>query len=467
MNFFRKANNFFENVPSYFYLALFLGYFFLRNILMPLAYDDYAYAFVWDGEHGGNLDAMSDDGQRKRVESFSDIIRSQWSHYMTWGGRVFGHGLAQFFICIGKSYFDVANTIVLAVLVVVIFKLANLSVRNSKAEIVWIFLCLFFIGARFGETFIWSTWLTGACNYFWLTVLQLIFLLPFAKALRGEKVNLPLKFCLPILAVIAGWGTEAGSVATVFLSAIFILLAWRKKFFQSWMATSFCALIVGAAANIFSPGNAEQLKFVQSVNPSAFSYTSQLFVEHFLHGFLPVAAIGLFVLLPAMIYFFRAGFKILDAESWAFAAASFIVPLSMMFSPKFELRVTIVSMMFAFVAAVTTLNKLKNSALFDRLKNFLSPVIFLVLILYSSSVLYEYFHLNKYIDAQENFISQNQAAEVIKIPPLEPLNPVLKKINGKDSPPIPYFGGVNDNEKSYMNILIAQYYGVKKIVAVP
>ena len=37
------------------YFAAFTAFFFLRNILMPLAQDDYAYAFIWEGDKGGNL----------------------------------------------------------------------------------------------------------------------------------------------------------------------------------------------------------------------------------------------------------------------------------------------------------------------------------------------------------------------------------------------------------------------------
>ena len=86
-----------------FYLAIFIGYFFARNIFMPLCYDDYAYAFIWDGTHGGNLDAMQiDNSQRVRVENLSDILISQYSHYFNWGGRIIGHTLAQIFILLGK-----------------------------------------------------------------------------------------------------------------------------------------------------------------------------------------------------------------------------------------------------------------------------------------------------------------------------------------------------------------------------
>ena len=302
MNFFSKVNNFLFNLPVEIYFVFFLGYFFVLNILMPLCYDDYAYAFIWDGEHGGNL--KNGIGDLQRIQSVSDIIQSQYSHWLTWGGRVIGHGLAQFFIWIGKFYFDIANTLMLAVLVIVMLKLSGLTLRSSKIAVVWIFICLLFVGSKFGGTTIWSTWLTGACNYFWMTVALLIFRLPYVRNLRGEKINSAQKIFVICFGLVAGWSNESGAAATVCLTLFLIFFAWRRKNFQSWMALGFLTLLVGFALNIFAPGNLEQLKFIQSVNSVEFSFTSERFLHHLLHGFLPVVAVDLFTLLPVFVYKF-------------------------------------------------------------------------------------------------------------------------------------------------------------------
>ena len=36
-------------------LLVFMGIFFVRNLMLPMASDDIPYAFVWDGEDRGNL----------------------------------------------------------------------------------------------------------------------------------------------------------------------------------------------------------------------------------------------------------------------------------------------------------------------------------------------------------------------------------------------------------------------------
>ena len=76
-------------------LLVFMGIFFVPNLMLPMVSDDIPYAFIWDGEDRGNL--LDGVGPRERIASFGDIVKSQYSHYMTWGGRVIGIGLTQLF----------------------------------------------------------------------------------------------------------------------------------------------------------------------------------------------------------------------------------------------------------------------------------------------------------------------------------------------------------------------------------
>ena len=53
---------------------------YLRNRLIPMFADDYAFSFIWDGKHHGNLAF----GKQRyyRVKKSKDLIRSQVSHYL-------------------------------------------------------------------------------------------------------------------------------------------------------------------------------------------------------------------------------------------------------------------------------------------------------------------------------------------------------------------------------------------------
>lgn len=458
-----KIENFFANASTKFYLAFFVGYFFLRNIFMPLCYDDYSYAFIWDGEHGGNLDAM-EIGERQRVQSFGDIIQSQFSHYMTWGGRVIGHSLAQFFIWTGKFSFDVANTIVLIIFVMTVLKLAKINFRDGKFAVFWIFTNLFFFGAIFGQTVIWMTWLTGTCNYFWLTVVQLIFFLPYVKAIRGEKISPVLSLIPYPLSLISGWAMEAGSLATVFLTAIFIFMARKKKILRTWMLAGFFGVVTGCVLDIFAPGNFAQLEFIKSVNAEAFTLTPKLFAQHFFHAFLPILTMDIFALLPMIFYFWRRGFYKLNTNEIlmaAFAAAGFLVPCAMLFSPKFELRVTIISMIFILVASTMALAEMKK---FEFSSKKICAGLMIILSIYFVSSVYESFLISRETSRQFEMIFESRQENSLVLPKFN-LPPILKKIHREDSPPINSFAGVSYDENYCVNVLVAQYYGVKKVAS--
>lgn len=429
-----------------FYFTIFIGYFFLRNIFMPLAYDDYAYAFIWDGDHGGNLDEMQiDNSQRTRVNSFADIFISQYSHYFTWGGRIIGHSIAQFFIFIGKDYFNIANTFMMIIFVIVILKISKIKFRDSKFLLIWIFFNLFFVGAIFGETMTWTTWLTGTCNYFWLSVIQLIFLYQYIKVIRNSSLT-PNPLSLIPIALISGWATESGSLATLFLTGIFIIKLYFQKNLSKYMVAGFLLLTVGCALNILSPGNFAQLEFIQSVNPH-FKFSAELFKYHIFHGFLPIILMDLFALIPAIYYLIKRGNNFFIT---AFATAGFLIPCTMMFSPKFELRTTIISMIFILVSSAIAISELK---IFQS--KFCLPMT-IILILYFIPALYANFLLWRENNLQLEYLKNHRAEIIVEMPKFnQPPNFNL--------PPINSFAGIANNENYCINIVVAQYYGVKKI----
>ena len=89
MQYVKKISASIMNISEKNYLLIFVAFFFVMNVFIPICYDDYAYTFIWDGEHGGNLDGIKqveEYNQRERVESIIDIVKSQYSHWHTWGG---------------------------------------------------------------------------------------------------------------------------------------------------------------------------------------------------------------------------------------------------------------------------------------------------------------------------------------------------------------------------------------------
>ena len=114
--------HFLQRIPWQVILLAFAVLFLLRNMMTSLAGDDYSYAFIWDGEHWGNL--MDGIGERQRVECIGDILTSQWSHYFTWGGRTPSMFFIQLFVWMGKGWFDIANTLAYVLLMLLMYWMA-------------------------------------------------------------------------------------------------------------------------------------------------------------------------------------------------------------------------------------------------------------------------------------------------------------------------------------------------------
>ncbi|MBE8953538.1 MAG: hypothetical protein SR1Q7_10405 [Quinella sp. 1Q7] len=179
--------NFFDKLPWQTVFAVCLGLFFLRNVLMPTVADDYSYAFIWDGDGRGNLLDGLDGSRLQPIETFGDIIQSQWSHYLTWGGRTIAHIFVQLFVWENNLLFDAANTLVFAAMVLLLFKAGTgLPLRElNKTYLLFILAGLYFCTPT---PVITTIWLTGACNYLWMSTLIILFLLPFVTAYRQQKL---------------------------------------------------------------------------------------------------------------------------------------------------------------------------------------------------------------------------------------------------------------------------------------
>ena len=475
MSFLQFINRTLNSSRSLILFVIFAGFVFVRTTLLPLSHDDYAYAFIWDGTHGGNLEAMQfgspEVESRQRVDSLNDIVRSMESHYFTWGGRIFAHGLAQFFIWLGKPVFDIANTIMFLFLLLTIINLANTWLKISRKALVWIFLSLFLFAACSLTSMLW---LTGACNYMWMSFFQLFFVTPYVKALRSHEAgNSALNVVLMILlGLLAGWSNEAGALATVCLTIFLVAMCKAQGIFRSWMAAGLVSLIVGCAFMILAPGNFARLEFAHP----HFVYTIDLFFEHLTEGFDRVVGSDLLALIPMFVYFLRRDGGALNTPEilmLAFATAGLLVPSAMLFSPEFNARVSVPSLAFVLVASTSAILEMERRRFTFNLqmpKKFLRGVTITL-----TSILVAYFVTFIYVDIsvfnatrrQVRYIERNVELDPIFLPRL-PIRHRFEKIHGDRSavPYLKFFAGINENPNFCLNMLVAQYYGVRRVVGV-
>ena len=356
-----------ERTPWQVLLLLFAVPFLFRNMLLPMVGDDFSYAFIWDGEHYGNL--MDDIGPRERIDSLGDIFVSQWSHYFTWGGRTISMIFIQFFAWVGKGWFDVANTVVFVLLMLVLYWLAVGKVESParhKGTFFWVMICMLFGVMDYISTMLW---MTGACVYLWTGLWECLFLLPFAcEGFTHLSKRHPALFTLAMapMGLVAGWSEEAGSLVTVLLTAFFLYGAWREKRMERWMVVGFVFLLVGCGLLMLCPGSlhreALMLELAAAyVLPAEKLFSAEMFWDNFTEGFLPILIWESFLFIPivALLASKKGGraSSLLLHRSSVFAAAGMLVLVAMMFAPEFALRTGFHSTLFLTVGSAAALKE--------------------------------------------------------------------------------------------------------------
>lgn len=207
--------------------------FYTLNCLTPLLSDDWHYDLIF--------------GTDTPIASLSDVLQSQYTHYMTLNGRFIPHFFIQLFDGIwGKAAFNVVNTIVFVLFLWLLS--ANLKpYYPSRYTSTTLALCmLVFLLPAFNNCFLW---MSGACNYLWTVTLMLAFNV-LMQHTSCQKRWLPL---LCIFGIVCGWTNEA----IVFGFAIVYLIHYipRYKTLSASQTSLLSGFFIGTAMLVFSPGS--------------------------------------------------------------------------------------------------------------------------------------------------------------------------------------------------------------------
>ena len=471
---------FFEQIPWQVIFAAFLGIFFLRNWLLPLIADDYSYAFIWDGDARGNLLDGLDPNRLHRVESFGDVLYSQWQHYFTWGGRTIAHIFVQTFVWLGDSIFDVANTFVFAAFVLLLFKIGTgLPLRDmNKIYLLFILAGIYFCTPSLVITMVW---LTGACNYLWMSTLIILFLLPFVtKHRRADFWRTPPAWSVPLMAVLglcAGWSIEPGSAVAFLITLQFVIHFKREKNLQPWMKVGFVFLTIGAALLFLAPGNIHRLELSNALEPDDVvtpdeQWTPQMFLTNFVIGFLPVFLREVILFVPIIICLSKATVSPAVKRFVAmFAGASIFVLLLMMCSPEFPERAGFPSTIFLLVASLASLKEiLPDMKDFCRRRikaaTLAANVFAVVWTLSLASCLYVECNLNGQLAERDEYIAAHKHDALIVVKPLE-IPDWIEPFTGTRTWTnlILWWGGdLEPSIEGNRSLTFARYHGLKQIM---
>jgi len=149
-----------------------------------------------------------------------------------------------------------------------------------------------------------------------------------------------------------------------------------------------------------------------------------------------------------------------------------LVPTVMLLAPKFNLCVSVPSLAFILVASTSAILEWERQHLKISLnlpKKFQRGISIAL-----TSVLISYFLTFVYVDIsifnaarrQVRYIERNTHLDPIPMP-IMPIRHRFEKIQGDRSavPNLKFFAGITDNPHFYLNMLVAQYYDVKHVVA--
>ncbi len=246
-------------------LAVFC-FMYVLNYFTPLLADDYFAAFIWP--EGVRINGLV-PGNAKRIAGFSDICESAINYFLTWGGRIPGTVFTQFYIWLGKGYFNLVNAFMMTALVAEIYWLSHegkITFSYHASYLFWIFFSLWAFNVRFIDT---CLWVAGSCNYLWMTVFILAFLIPYVRNYfdttafkHNQKL---LAVVLFFLGVFTGCSHETTNCWIGVIIAYWLYISRKKDDLRSWQITGFIGFCLGYSLLIIAPGNFARLRLQQNM----------------------------------------------------------------------------------------------------------------------------------------------------------------------------------------------------------
>lgn len=188
------------------------------------------------------------------MRNLLDLIHSQINHWLIWNGRFTGHTIVQIFMQFDKVWFNVFNSLAFLFLIILLnslsLKLINDdSNRKSSLYLFIIFFMSWWFLPEIGKSVLW---ISGAGNYLWTMLIDLIWFQLFLKKNRSPYV---LFATIPI-AFFAGAGNENTSPAIIMLLGLYWI---EHSFVEKKVDFTKCfELIVatfGFLLMLFSPGS--------------------------------------------------------------------------------------------------------------------------------------------------------------------------------------------------------------------
>ncbi len=261
LNFLNRTKEFLSKQNIGLLLLFFiLCFMYVLNCMTPLLSDDYFISFVWP--EGMRINGFLPE-DAKKVCCFSDVFESLKAYYFIWGGRIPGQTLMTLFAWWGRDCFNVVNSFMALLLIMEIYWIAHegkVSLNFNYKYVFWIFFALWSFNTSFVDTFMW---LSGSCEYLWMMVLLLAFLIPYIQSYydvdKHNQDKLLFTSGMFMLGVIVGCSHEMLICWIILLMIYWLWLRKKEKRLYAWQISGLIGLCMGYAILIFAPGNFARL----------------------------------------------------------------------------------------------------------------------------------------------------------------------------------------------------------------
>lgn len=224
---------------SYYLLLFSIGmlYFLLEWNVTPTLTDDIIYRF----QFSYNLNSTP-----LLINSFSELLHSQWVHYFTVNGR-FASVISPILLMLPSYLICIINTLLFVLLIHFSMVIINADVNNRMMLAAIEFSILFLFMRGFKTAMLWDE---GSFNYLWAIVANMGLFLYFRKI---KFKSLSWKRCyLAPLALFCGWFHE-GLTLPLSIGMIVYFIQHRKKILHSALLPYFIFYVLGTLLCVITP----------------------------------------------------------------------------------------------------------------------------------------------------------------------------------------------------------------------
>jgi len=296
--------------------ALFSIFLFYLNILYPYFPGDdciFQLKIPEDGIMGS-----------ERIRSLSDLLESQYNFYFNYHYRILNHFILQGLLAFPPVVFDLLNVVVFLLLPICV-----LQINEQKKDLsYWMqYLGLLFFIWVFHINLGWAYFpATGALNYTWYLIPQLIYLAALLKYNEGHSIN---NKQLVFLAAINALGNENACIMLCLLTGLVLLMTRKRENRFLYLALLF--FIIGGVFMLASPSVGKRLEVQGHLSAGLVAHLME-FTKRTCYYFIRYTPLLLILVFAKNIQPWKTQKNLLLGT--AFLAATFSMVLAPLFEPR-------------------------------------------------------------------------------------------------------------------------------------